>query len=40
MRWPALAGRCKKFVDSMVDDLPSIQSRVLWPLAVKLRAIA
>jgi len=39
MRWPALAGRCKKFVDSMVDDLPSIQSRVL-PLAVKLRAIA
>lgn len=40
VRWPALGGRCKKFVDSMVDDLPSIQSRLLWPLAVKLRAIA
>jgi hypothetical protein len=37
--WPALAVRCKEFVDRMVDELPSADTREWWPLQVKLRSI-
>jgi hypothetical protein len=38
-RWPGLAGHCKKMVDMLVDGLPNGESRLLWRLQVKLRAI-
>jgi hypothetical protein len=37
--WPGLAGHCKKMVDMLVDGLPNNESRLLWRLQVKLRAV-
>jgi len=39
IRWPGLAPHCRKMVDLLVDGLPNMESRLLWQLQVKLRAI-
>jgi hypothetical protein len=37
--WPALVDRCQFLVDRLVDGLPNADSRWLWQLQVKLRAM-
>ena len=37
--WPSVVGHCKKMVDMLVDGLPNSESRLLWRLQVKMRAI-
>jgi len=38
-RWPSLADHCRRMVDILVVGLPNSESRLLWRLQVKLRAI-
>jgi hypothetical protein len=37
--WPALVERCQFLVDKLVDGLPNFDSRWLWQLQIKLRAM-
>ena len=37
--WPALADSCQSFVDRLIEGLPTADSRWLWQLQVKLRAL-
>jgi hypothetical protein len=37
--WPVLAEKSEPFISNLVEGLPNTDSRVFWPLYVKIRAI-
>jgi hypothetical protein len=37
--WPTLVDRCQFLVDKLVEGLPNADSRWLWQLQIKLRAM-